>query len=235
MTVESSCVPNWFLCDVETSVSGAKVALSVRTDYPATGGITVTVVDCPARPLEISLRIPRWAGGVSTVDGAPVAGDVARVRRTFRPGEEIRFAVAMTPRFTIADPLIDAVRACVAVERGPLVHCAESVDLPDGLSVADIAVDPTRAPVDSDGRVLASFTRVDRPPHSWPYSGQADAGVGTLAGTGNGHGGGHVGGCRRPVEPAKHEVRSGPDPVPRLGESRTQHHESVDAGGGCAR
>ncbi len=102
-------------------------------------------------------------------------GTVARVRRTFRPGEEIRFAVAMTPRFTFADPLIDAVRGCVAVERGPLVHCAESIDLPDGLSVADVAVDPTRPLVESDGRVLASFTRVDHPPRSWPYSGQAGA------------------------------------------------------------
>ena len=36
----------------------------------------------------------------------------------------------MTPRWTLPDPRIDAVRGCVAVERGPLVLCAESVDLP---------------------------------------------------------------------------------------------------------
>src|SRR5256885_2551845 len=32
-------------------------------------------------------------------------------------------------RFTWPDPRVDALRGCVAVERGPLVLCAESLDL----------------------------------------------------------------------------------------------------------
>ena len=34
------------------------------------------------------------------------------------------------PRVTEPDPRVDAVRGCVAVERGPLVYCIESADLP---------------------------------------------------------------------------------------------------------
>ncbi len=44
------------------------------------------------------------------------------------------------------DPRIDAIRSCVAVERGPLVMCAESVDLPNERHVEDavtLATEPT--------------------------------------------------------------------------------------------
>lgn len=35
----------------------------------------------------------------------------------------------MPSRMTVADPRVDAVRGCVAVERGPLVYCLEEADL----------------------------------------------------------------------------------------------------------
>lgn len=161
-------------CDIATSVAGANIALCVRTGYPAGGEVMITVLDCPARELEISVRIPPWARGTATVDRVPVAGDVARVRRRFRPGEQIRLALAMMPRFTVADPRIDAVRGCVAVERGPLVHCVESIDLPDGLSVADVAVDPSRPLVEDRGRVLANFVKVEHASRPWPYAEDGD-------------------------------------------------------------
>ena len=39
---------------------------------------------------------------------------------------------------TEPDPRVDAVRGCVAFERGPLVYCVESADLPDGVELEDV-------------------------------------------------------------------------------------------------
>jgi DUF1680 family protein len=46
----------------------------------------------------------------------------------------------MPPRLTEADPHVDAVRGCVAVERGPLVYCVEQVDQPAGPLVDDLVI-----------------------------------------------------------------------------------------------
>jgi DUF1680 family protein len=45
------------------------------------------------------------------------------------------------------DPRVDAVRGCVAVERGPLVYCLESADLPPGSELEELCWDPRREPV----------------------------------------------------------------------------------------
>ena len=57
----------------------------------------------------------------------------------------------MAPRFTVADPRVDAVRGCVAVERGPEVLCLESVDTPRNVHVDLVRVDDTVAPREEDG------------------------------------------------------------------------------------
>jgi len=44
----------------------------------------------------------------------------------------------MSPRITSPDPRIDAVRGCVALERGPLVYAVEDADLPSGASVESL-------------------------------------------------------------------------------------------------
>jgi DUF1680 family protein len=38
----------------------------------------------------------------------------------------------LSARLTAADPRVDAVRGCVAIERGPLVYCLEETDHPGG-------------------------------------------------------------------------------------------------------
>ena len=41
---------------------------------------------------------------------------------------------------------IDAVRGCVAITRGPLVYCLEEADLPAGIELEDIRLDPAAEP-----------------------------------------------------------------------------------------
>ena len=46
----------------------------------------------------------------------------------------------------VPDPRVDAVRGCVAAERGPLVYCLESTDQEPDVSLADVLAPPTEPP-----------------------------------------------------------------------------------------
>lgn len=75
----------------------------------------------------------------------------------------------MAPRFTYPDPRIDAVRGCVAVERGPLVLALESVDVAEVESVDELRVDVSPPPRTVDGRVFVRCRRLATGDPEWPY------------------------------------------------------------------
>ena len=89
------------------------------------------------------------SSGTDAVDGAESEVTVSegwlRIRRTWRVGDQVSLNLAMPVRLTAADPRVDAVRGCVAIERGPLVYCLEETDQPvPGLDafVLDCSVAP---------------------------------------------------------------------------------------------
>ncbi len=100
---------------------------------------------------------------------AAVGPGTAVVERAFAVGDEVRLTLPMTPRWTVPDPRIDAIRGCVAVERGPIVLCAESVDLPDHHHVDAVQVDPAAPPRAEGASVVVSATLIDPPSRAWPY------------------------------------------------------------------
>ncbi|WP_282944869.1 glycoside hydrolase family 127 protein [Cellulomonas endometrii] len=156
---------------------GRAVGLEVATGYPVDGEVVVRVTDAPAGEWTLALRVPAWASGAATLDGAPaeVSGGEVRVRRAFAAGDEVRLVLPVEPRVTAPDGRIDAVRGCVAVERGPVVLCAESVDLPGRADAGAVRVDVAGTLVaDGDGaRVRGRVVRAAG--EGWPYGG-TDAG-----------------------------------------------------------
>jgi DUF1680 family protein len=120
--------------------SGVVGPLRVATDYPWDGRVEIEVAE--AGEWTLSLRVPSWADG-ATVDGEPApAGGYARVKRRWRPGDTVTLELPLAPRLTAPHPRIDAVRGCLAIERGPLVYCVEGADLPDGARADDLRLDP---------------------------------------------------------------------------------------------
>ncbi|OZM75774.1 glycoside hydrolase family 127 protein [Pseudonocardia sp. MH-G8] len=150
---------------------GRPVGVEVATTYPDGGRVTVRIAETADAPWTLTLRVPSWGAGATVTDGdgrrAAGPGSVS-VHRRFAVGEEIQLDLPVGPRFTEPDPRIDAVRGCVAVERGPLVLCVESTDLPDGRHVDDVRVDPDRPPRD-DGGVTAAGVLVEQADGEWPY------------------------------------------------------------------
>lgn len=157
-----------------TLPDGDLLDLALDTDYPRSGVVIVRVVAAPSRPVRLRLRVPSWATGAVLDDGGnrtPATPGFVEVHRSLRPGEELRLELPVTARFTWPDGRIDAVRGCVAVERGPVVLCLESTDLPADLSLADLRVDPSVRPTDADpGAVVhAIIVVVDASDPGVPY------------------------------------------------------------------
>jgi len=161
---------------IAADVAGRRVALRVETGYPWSGQVRITA-DADVPPARLRLRVPAWADGAQ-LDGRPVPAGYAVVERAWRAGDEVRLELpAERIRFTYADPRVDAVRGCVAIERGPLVYCAEAVDLPDGADLDALAVDtdapPTCGAAPELGPDTVSVTvrarLTDLPAATWPY------------------------------------------------------------------
>ena len=132
-----------------TSVITAEVAsgsarLAVATDYPWDGRIEITVQAAPDEDWTLALRIPEWcADAKALVAGAGTAeacqpGTYLRLRRRWTAGDSVVLDLPMPVRRTEAHKRIDAVRGCVAIERGPLVYCVEQADHPAGVLIDDI-------------------------------------------------------------------------------------------------
>jgi DUF1680 family protein len=137
-------------------IEAAGLTLDVSTAYPQGGEVTVTVIGAPPEPRTLTLRIPQWAAG----DDAPKGV----LRRVFQPGEQLRFELPLRPRWTFPDERADALRGCAAVEVGPLVMCAESIDQ-QGVSLDEVHVDASIAP---EANAVKGF-RVPPVDDAWPY------------------------------------------------------------------
>lgn len=131
-------------------VAGAEVALRQETRYPWDGRVRIDVA--PAAPAEFTLcvRVPGWArdqpvpgdlyrhaepGGAApalSVNGRPVPLEMergfARVRRTWSRGDAVVLDLPMPVRRVLAHEAVEENRGRYAVERGPLVYCAEGAD-----------------------------------------------------------------------------------------------------------
>ncbi|MYS24902.1 hypothetical protein GA0115240_17116 [Streptomyces sp. DvalAA-14] len=130
-------------------MAGDPLVVSAHTDFPWSGTARFTVQEGPTdRPWTLSLRVPQWCTDYRVhVAGreAAVSAEARwlRLERMWAPGDEVTLELAMAPQLVEADPRVDAVRGCVAIERGPLVYCLESVDNP-GCGLDDIVIDAAR-------------------------------------------------------------------------------------------
>ncbi|MFI6484590.1 glycoside hydrolase family 127 protein [Nonomuraea sp. NPDC050663] len=118
----------------DAELSSGEIRLAVRTGYPWHGRVSVEVVATPDRPWTLSLRVPAWSTG----------GPPARHTRHWKAGDRVELDLGTAIRITEPDRRADALRGCVAVERGPLVYCLEGIDAPAELE--ELAWDGDRAP-----------------------------------------------------------------------------------------
>lgn len=143
--------------DLAGELTDGTFAVRLDTEYPFRGEVRITVTEAPGTEAGLALRIPSWSAktglsvGTESVSAVPDDQGYAVLRRVWRPGETVTLRLDLTPRLTFPDRRIDALRGCVAVERGPLVYCFEQIDN-EGTDLADLWVSADAVPraVDRD-------------------------------------------------------------------------------------
>lgn len=143
---------NLFAANVSTiKVNGKDVILEETTEYPWNGDIKITVKKSNAKNANLLIRIPGWARNQVvpsdlyqfadketpsysvTVNGKAVEADLSANKgylpvKNIRKGDVVRIHFDMPVRTVIANQNVADDKSKVAVERGPLVYCAEAAD-----------------------------------------------------------------------------------------------------------
>ena len=142
---------NLFAANTATiKVNGKDVTLDETTQYPWDGDISIKVLQNKAKQFNMLVRIPGWVQSkvvpsdlyafnddiFSTyevsVNGQRVEGELENgylvINRNWKKGDVIRIHFDMPVRTVVANPRVSDDRGRIAVERGPLVYCAEWAD-----------------------------------------------------------------------------------------------------------
>lgn len=147
--------------EMETSVKNGDVKLSVNTDYPWNGNISVNVLQAPKKGFNLRLRIPGWVRGEVVpsdlyayaddvnlgykvlVNGEELKAELVdgyfNIDRQWKAGDKVELALDMEARIVKANPQVKEDEGRVAIERGPIVYCAEWPDNP-GVAVREVVL-----------------------------------------------------------------------------------------------
>ncbi|MEU1973010.1 beta-L-arabinofuranosidase domain-containing protein [Microbacterium sp. NPDC019599] len=127
------------------TADGRVLALREESDYPWDGRIVFTVTEASAGGMPLHLRVPGWAAeAVLEVNGdtveAPSPGTYAALDRAWDVGDVVVLTLPMPVRVLRGHRLAEELTGQVAVQRGPVVYCLESADLPDGIVLEQVAL-----------------------------------------------------------------------------------------------
>ena len=153
---------------------GRKVRVVQETRYPWDGAVRLVVSPEKEGRFTLNVRIPGWARDepvpsdlyrfigspagepAMKVNGAAVPVSLSRgfavITREWKAGDAVDLMLPMPVRRVVAADRVAADRGCVALQRGPIVYCAESADNAGG-KVRRLRL--------ADGTALAADFRAD--------------------------------------------------------------------------
>jgi DUF1680 family protein len=199
------------------TVGGRQVRLALESDMPWAGASRLTVSTSSPVRASIKLRVPGWARerpvpsslyayserrdapaaidiNGAAVNATPDASGYVSIDREWKNGDIVRVNLPVDVRRVVADQRVTHDLRRVAIERGPIVYCAEWPDV-EGGKVFDLQIDrdaPLTSSVDDrlDGRVAVVRTQARsvtrpaapaRPLTLVPYYLWANRGAGEMA------------------------------------------------------
>lgn len=165
-------------------VAGKNVGLEQTSGYPWNGDTELTVTQNKAGQFAIKIRIPGWVknqvvpsdlynycDGVSLgwqvkVNGEEVASETGAdgylcIDRKWKKGDKVSIHFDMQPRLVKANGKVDADDGMVAVERGPIVYCAEEADNRFDITNMLVTVPGNTSARDTQSWKAPAFTTTD--------------------------------------------------------------------------
>ena len=134
----------------DLKVGGKAVSIEQTTKYPWNGDITIGINKNNAGQFNLKVRIPGWVRGqvvpsdlytysdgkrlkyTVKVNGEAVQNELKDgyfcIDRRWKKGDKVEVHFDMEPRTVKANNKVEADRGRIAVERGPIVYCAEFPD-----------------------------------------------------------------------------------------------------------
>ncbi len=132
-------------------VNGKKIALSQEGDYVWDGKVSISVDENKAGEFAMKLRIPGWSRNTPVpgdlysylndrntgykvflngkeIDSYELNNGYLTINRKWKKGDRIDITFDMTPKMVCANSKVKSNKGRIAVERGPIVYCAEWPD-----------------------------------------------------------------------------------------------------------
>ncbi len=160
---------DWKLAD------GTKFTLKVETNYPWDGKVKITIgLDAP-KEFTLFVRRPGWCSehsvdsatyDTTSVDSADYDSGIAGigsyipVQRVWHPGEHVQLELAMPAEDVMCDPRVRENSNRIAVQRGPLVYCTESIDNAHG--IRDLVAGTTEEKIEFQPDMLGGIVIIRR-------------------------------------------------------------------------
>ena len=201
----------------ELKVDKKKILLEQETGYPWNGDIRLKITQ-GNQDFTMKLRIPGWVRGnvlpgdlysytdnqkpayQVSVNGQTVESDVndgyLSIARKWKKGDVVEVHFDMIPRIVKANPKVEADHGRVAVERGPIVYCAEwpdnrfnvhsillnqhpqfkVTDKPESLyGIRQITTDAQALSYDKAGKLVTKDVELTLIPYyAWAHRGEGD-------------------------------------------------------------
>jgi DUF1680 family protein len=140
---------------------GRRISLTQETEYPWSGRVRLVVNECAAGGFALKLRIPGWSKGATVrINNAPTdfsgaPASYLELRRDWKAGDMVYLDFAMPVRLLEANPLVEEDLDQVAIQRGPMIYCLESTDLPRDARITGVSI-PANVDLNSryDSRLL---------------------------------------------------------------------------------
>ena len=128
-----------------TELAGNQIKLAQETEYPWNGKIRIKILECRKADFALKLRIPGWAKEATVrVNNRPAKSAVSEsyfeIRRAWQAGDFVDLDLPMPVRLMEANPLVEETLNQIAVQRGPVVYCLESPDLPNGVKISNVLI-----------------------------------------------------------------------------------------------
>ena len=129
----------------ELTTKGGATVLDMKSNYPWSEEVNITVR--PERPatFTIALRIPGWCrkpgltvNGKRIPIGRSLSKGYVKIRRRWRNGDRIAIHLPMPPERVEAHPSVRHDCGRIALQRGPVVYCLEEAD--NGKNLNDIVL-----------------------------------------------------------------------------------------------